>query len=121
MSIIWMLYLINVAENIGVTLAIAWVLALILIITSVGRVITSDDEDANKVVKRILRCATIVLCIALPIDIFIPTKQTMYAMAATEIGERIADRPEVKGLTDDALKAVRVWINKQLTETEGSK
>ena len=122
MSIIWMLYLINVAENLSLALATAWVSgSFVLIISTISLVIVSDDEDATKTVKHILRTAVTVLCIALAINVFIPSKQTMYAMVAAEVGERIADRPEVKGLTDDALKAVRAWINKQLTETKESK
>jgi hypothetical protein len=44
----------------------------------------------------------------------------MYAIAASEIGERVIKTPEVQGITSDATKALHSWIKKQI-ETENKK
>lgn len=118
MSLIWTLYLIDVLNGLSYALGIVWPTALIvgLFFMIVGLVITSDDPEAQSVVRMILRTALILFVVALPLDIVIPGKNTMYAMAAVSVGEKLADNPAVQGLTTDGLKAVQHWINKQLAE-----
>lgn len=117
MSLIWTLYLIDVLNSLSYALGIVWLIALIVgLFMIAGLVITSDDPDAQPVVRMILRTALILFVVALPLDIVIPGKNTMYAMAAVRVGEKLADNPAVQGLTTDGLKAVQHWINKQLAE-----
>lgn len=43
----------------------------------------------------------------------LPTQNTVLAIAASEVGEMIAKKPEVEGLATDTLRALRSWIEKQ--------
>lgn len=50
----------------------------------------------------------------------LPGKDTIYAIAASEIGERIITDETVKGLAADSTKALQGWIRKQI-EPEAKK
>lgn len=119
MSLIWVLYLISVASNLSLAFGTAWVFGVILFgITLWGYVMTDDDPDARRTVIKLMRGAAIAVAIALPLDIAIPGKNTMYAMAAVSVGEKLADNPAVQGIASDGLKAVQAWINKQLSDAK---
>lgn len=44
----------------------------------------------------------------------IPSKSTMYAITASQVGEQVIKSEAVQGLTNDATRALNVWIKKQL-------
>ena len=46
--------------------------------------------------------------------ILAPNKGTMYAIAASEVGERVAANEAVRGITSDATKALQQWIKRQI-------
>jgi hypothetical protein len=45
---------------------------------------------------------------------FMPSKSTMYAIAASQVGERVAQSEAVQGIANDATKALQIWIKKQI-------
>jgi hypothetical protein len=45
---------------------------------------------------------------------FIPSKNTLYAIAASEIGETVAKHDAVQSVASDAAKALHSWIKKQI-------
>jgi hypothetical protein len=124
MSLIWMLYGIDLLSNISVALGVAWVLGLIAgviaLIVMGNTAGNNGDETLYRLGVRSLRICITVIALALPLDICIPGKSTMYAMAAVSVGEKLADNPAVQGIASDGLKAVQIWINRQLTEAKKS-
>ena len=47
-----------------------------------------------------------------------PDRNTMYAIAASQVGEKIATSEIAKGVADDAPKALQLWIKKQITQSD---
>ncbi len=45
---------------------------------------------------------------------FLPSANTVYAIAASEAGERVVASESVRGLTGDATKALQAWLKKQI-------
>lgn len=50
----------------------------------------------------------------------LPSSNTVYAIAASEIGERVITDETVKGIAADSTKALQAWIKKQI-EPEAKK
>ena len=50
-----------------------------------------------------------------------PEKKTMYAIAASQIGERVASSDAVQGLAGDATKALQQWIKRQIDPSTDKK
>jgi len=44
----------------------------------------------------------------------LPSSSAMYAIAASQIGEQLANSDDVKGIAADAKKALQQWIKKQV-------
>lgn len=51
----------------------------------------------------------------------IPTKTTMYAIAASEFGERLANTEQAKIVTSEATRALQSWIKRQIDDRKDSK
>jgi hypothetical protein len=49
---------------------------------------------------------------------FVPAKDTLYAMAASELVEQSVQNPNIKELGSDTLKALDYWVKKQITPDE---
>lgn len=47
-----------------------------------------------------------------------PSKTTMYAIAASQIGEQIAKADSVQGIANDATRALQSWIKKQIEPSQ---
>jgi hypothetical protein len=118
MTLIWMLYTIDLLNNISIGLAILWGVALFVALFMIPGLLLTHGDDLRPTIVKILRTALIVFAITLPIDIVIPSKNVMYAMAAVSVGEKLADTSAVQGIAADGLKAVQHWINTQLAEPE---
>lgn len=52
-----------------------------------------------------------VFCFSLFLACFMPSKDTMYAIAASEVGEQLLDK--VSPTADKALTALNAWLDKQ--------
>jgi hypothetical protein len=48
------------------------------------------------------------------ISVILPSSNTIYAIAASEVGERLITDETVKGLASDSTKALQQWIKKQI-------
>ena len=44
----------------------------------------------------------------------IPAQKTMYAIAASQVGEQVVKSEAVQGIANDATKALQIWIKKQI-------
>lgn len=115
-SVSWFVYSADVVGNFQVLLFIGSIIALIgsgicLLAWSI-----EDFESGPKFAKRIIFGAVPALIVAC----LIPGTSTMYAIAASQIGERIATSEQVQGIANDATKALQIWIKKQI-EPESKK
>lgn len=115
----WMLYGIDVVDNLNSIVSAAVAFSIIGIIGSwvVERLCSIDEDDIGKLEKRFAACLKLnkmlvsALVVFVTISIFIPTKNTLYAIAASELGEKVA----TSEIGTDALKAVQTWIKNQIT------
>jgi hypothetical protein len=82
----------------------------------------SCDDDAKEwwhqkgaaASKLFLRYAWVIALVGGLLATLIPSKNTMYAIAASEIGEKIATNEAVQGIAGDATKALQQWIKRQI-------
>lgn len=127
-SISWAIYVGGLGDN----SARFGVLGTLAFFCAVGGTITwwvtnspgaIEDKDAvyiRAIAKR-SRWISWPTCIALwAIALLLPAKDTMYAIAASQVGERVINNAGVQGITNDATKALQQWLEKQI-EPEKSK
>lgn len=133
-SISWFLYCADVLESFGNIFGVfnCFLFLIAVILTACGIFIHATDYDRSKEgvkywEQRRADCASwakklwTIFVLLTFILIAVPSKGTMYAIAASEVGERVAQSEAVKGIADDATKALRAWINKQIQPQEPKK
>lgn len=49
---------------------------------------------------------------------FIPGQNTIYAIAASQVGEQVIKSETVQGIASDATKALQQWIKRQIDPTK---
>lgn len=115
-SLSWMIYLADVCSNIGfpaVMFSIVGTIAAV-ISTIVKRAAEDDESDDGKAAFRIsssVQKASIpIAVIAITLSVFVPSKDTVYAIAASEVGEDILKSPEAS----KARQALNAWLDKQI-------
>lgn len=69
-------------------------------------------EHRNKYVKRLLRWTPVIWAVVALFLIVIPPKETMYAMAASEVGGKIAQSEVGQDVYRELLDALRSWTKK---------
>lgn len=126
-SLSWMLYLADVAQSAsgflgfvtilgGIVGAGSWAARLAL--GSSPTIYSWDDKEAKTAEHRelvgIAKKASIYLPIAAlatgTLSVAIPTKDTIYAIAASEMGEQALKTPTA----DKAFKALNAWLDRQI-------
>lgn len=73
-----------------------------------------DTEITSAQIARAVKTAAIVWCCAAVLYVFIPSKNTLYAIAASEVGEKVVQSEAVQGIASDAQKALAQWIKRQI-------
>jgi len=118
----WMLYWIEVIQNFQVFSVV--ILVLVGVFTAMALLIAFvSGGDAIEGLPKFWKYWILSLCVTVFfgfLTVFIPSKNTMYAIAISEYGQKIAQSEEVSGIASDAAKALRQWIKSQL-EDEGKK
>ena len=110
-SLSWLLYLIDVVGNAKVAAGIILVaVAMLSGARALFCFIETDNVWVPPVRWFVLAGITISILVA------VPARQTMYAIAASEVGERIAMMPDTQEMSSDALKAVRSWIKTRIKD-----
>lgn len=115
-SVSWFLYFIDVFDNVRVGFQIvAFISFLGVLFLFIGVAITEGEisEDALAI-KRALKVTLAVGGISFLVLMPIPSKNTLYAIAASEVGEKIVKNESVQEITSDATKALHQWIKKQI-------
>ena len=116
-SVSWFLYLADVITNLGNVLLIVIALSPVAVLLAFFAVMVSEGEVLKcKDFWRYIRIISVTLVTATLCNIFIPSKNTMYAIASSEVGERVIKSEAVKGVANDATKALQQWIKRQIVD-----
>ena len=119
-NLVWLLYFANVSESLSTALSI-----LSLFFVAWGLVLWVVDFDTRYdrfgyytdkmrtgytlgLPKQSKNLMIVAIC-CLTFASFLPSKETIYAIAASEVGEQILKTP----LVSKAEKALEVWLDKQ--------
>jgi hypothetical protein len=116
----WLIYTANVLENLGPLFIFA---GLALLVFSIMRWIpywaecdnrysSKEDRDAKKPKNVGVLAFLVFLCLLLAA--LCPSKDTMYAIAASQLGEQVIKAPVV----GKAEKALESWLDKQISKNE---
>ena len=117
------IYLADVLSNVSIFLnALGIILGVVLALSSICFMVAAYDsygveeqamrrKNAKKCLKALWAPSLLLFLVTL-----IPSKDTMYAMAASEIGEEVLHSPTVTKAT----AALNAWLDKQTKEIQGS-
>lgn len=129
-SLSWFLYLADAVSSLGRMFSFLGVIALIFGMLATiawmvarGGLNAAKDRGAEKsalewgewvavwnVGRRFLSIGFVLLVVSA----LLPSKNTFYAIAASQVGEQIVKSEQVQGVADDATKALRQWIRRQI-------
>lgn len=126
-TVSWYIYL---ADTLGKVQSAAGFFAIVLTFVMVGLTIariatqgvsaSKDDKDREEAqnylpsIKWAWRwSATLWLVFSLSWGFF-PKERTLYAIAASEFGEAVIKTEAVQGITNEASKALQIWIKNQI-------
>lgn len=127
-SISWFLYLAGVSGSIGSAAAPLFVFSTIgAALATIGGVFVhagdyswiTPEQKAWWEARR-AQCATAaktlwrVAAVLLALIVLTPSQSTMYAIAASQVGEQVVRSEAVQGIANDATKALQIWIKKQI-------
>lgn len=102
----WLIYLAEVFGNLGVLAAIVMIIAGFT--TGLCTILHAVENEAFWVHKPLL----LVTAVAALLATVVPSKNTIYAIAASEMGEKALNTPVV----NKATKALEAWLDKQIAD-----
>lgn len=118
-SLSWLIYLASVCDELrGVSVLITILGAIATIVLAIhwkwridfdGR---EEEESAKKLFTGSFKMSAIAFAVAAFIVVLVPSKDTIYAIAASEIGEEVIKSPEAS----KARQALNAWLDKQIGE-----
>jgi hypothetical protein len=118
----WLLYLADVLGGLTVVFGVA---AAGLAIYCAGSALVFVAEDLSSDFPRFWTIwwrAAISCFVLVVLAVALPSKQTLYAVAISEVGERVVMSESVQGMANDATKALHQWIKRQIEpEAKASK
>lgn len=116
-SLSWLLYLADVFGDLEVVM---WILAVplgagggIFLVATIISLAEGDNEEIAKVMRRLTGWIIFAFILCSVMIAVIPSKTTMYAVAASEMGEELMKTPTAT----KAVKALDAWLDKQIAET----
>jgi len=105
-SISWFVYLAEVFQNLGISLTVCGFLGAIGAGFCALFAFICGDEGMPSSATTLVYWAIPAIFIAC----FIPSKTTMYAIAASQLGETVITSPEGKEMIDDTKKILRDYL-----------
>lgn len=111
-SLSWFLYLSNVVANLQPLFGISGTIGVVVAGFLLAAFFIEGWKPGSSYGVKVFFASLFFIFIAC----LIPSKSTMYAIAASQMGERIVAAPEMSGVTSDAEKALRKWIRKQIED-----
>ena len=114
-SLSWFLYTIDVIANVNalatgflIATVTAWAVLNVAALATEGEVLEWPDYK-----KWWTRGVLIIAGCGLLVSV-LPSKNTMYAIAASQAGEQVVKSETVQGIASDATRALHQWIKKQI-------
>lgn len=116
-SVSWFLYFTDVVGNLGILLTGVTVTSICgaVVAAFIFGFCIIEEEDTKTPLKA-LKWSVAILAISSLSNVLLPSKNTLYAIAASQVGEQVIKNEAVQGIANDATKALQQWIKKQLTE-----
>ena len=117
-SVSWLLYIGGFGDNttaFGAFGFIAFVIAMVSSITfwaSSAPPMSPENKYVAPIANRVRWVAWPFCIVFTVIALFLPSKNTVYAIAASQVSERII----TSDFGNDALTALNIWIKKQIEE-----
>ena len=112
-SLSWMFYLAGVVENLGNLLAVGSVISgLCSVFVCMYALIEAEPKAFRWLRLTLPTCALFAI-----LAVFTPNKDTLYAIAASEVGEEVLKSPE----TTKARAALNAWLDKQIGDEKPEK
>ncbi len=115
-SLSWLIYFAGVSGNLqAVLMVIAVILAGFTGLRCLVTAIHNDDypKDTPWTYPRLGPALTVAAGFAI-LAAIVPSQGTVYAIAASEVGEKVVTSERVQGMTDDAARALHQWIKRQI-------
>jgi len=119
MSLVWIIYLINVVASISVVLGIVFFISVaILVVGGIGAVVFSDFEGSttSEVLKKVLKPSLIVAIVVGSVGNFVPDKKTAYTMLAAYGIEGLSGSEEAMRLGKKSLKLIEQELDSYLKD-----
>lgn len=126
----WFLYIADVAGSLGkVAIAFGVVLTIVGLVGTAAWLISStiraSDNDKSwdewvilwSVPRKALPYGIALILVAC----VLPSRNTMYAIAASQVGEQVINSEAVRGTASEATKALQFWIREQIEPTKDGK
>lgn len=111
-SVSWFIYIAQVSNSLGILFTVLGTIGLFcctayFAVPRINAFFESDDDFQGLPLQKGLLTLAI---ISLTVGNLMPEKNTMYAIAASQVGEQIVKTE----LASDATKALHSWIKKQI-------
>ena len=110
-SLSWMVYFAEICDNLGFALHF-WGAGGLLLCIGIILLFMISEGDYPKSWKGFWY-GLVIGNVCLFLSVFVPSKNTFYAIAASQVGEKIAQNEGVQGLAKDSLTALRSWLKSQ--------
>ncbi len=105
-----MLYLADVSQNVAVASGVFLGFCFVALIVGGVAALVEDEPSLLEWLGRHWWAGALALAVAM----FVPSKTTIYAIAASEMGERALQSP----IATKAGRALEAWLDEQLAEEE---
>jgi hypothetical protein len=114
-SVSWFIYIAQVSNSLGIMFCILGGTGLVIsgLYALIASAVATADED--ELVLKAPSVRYVVASIAMLVaGNVMPERNTMYAIAASQVGEKLVASEAVRGVADDATKALHQWIKRQI-------
>jgi len=109
----WLIYLAVVAGNVDWVFSVVTFVLIVVVVGTVLSTLGSDGFDTNDWGRwrKMMIWSPIALILAVILGSIVPSKETVYAIAASEMGERAFNSET----GNKAFQALNAWLDRQIT------
>lgn len=124
----WMIYAVDVINNLNILMGIVSVLGGILFLAlSFAYAVNSEGSDTEKqrttlkAIAKWLKVDGAVVSVTVILCVIVPSKETMLLIAASEVGERVLSNEKVTSIIDPSVQYLQAWIKNELGKLKADK
>lgn len=117
----WLIYAADVAEDINTVAGFVFFVGLIglagySVAKGLARVVTADFDDppVTPSIAKVGKALWLPVLIAAIVGVLVPSNTTFYAIAASEMGERVL----TSETGDKAVQALNAWLDRQIAQAD---